>query len=63
MSPSRLYAKCKKQRVPFHQWYRWIESELKKVNELQKRAMEAQRQPLGIIDKIQRAIFSTRSGR
>lgn len=28
VSPGKLYAKCKKQKIPFHLWYTWIEKEL-----------------------------------
>jgi len=28
VSPGKLYQKCKKNRVPFHMWYIWIEKEL-----------------------------------
>lgn len=34
VSPGKLYVKCKKQKVPFHLWYSWIEQELIKVNEM-----------------------------
>ena len=32
VSPGKLYAKCKKQKIPFHLWYNWIEKELQKVD-------------------------------
>ena len=28
VAPGKLYQKCKKQKIPFHLWYNWIEKEL-----------------------------------
>ena len=60
VSPGKLYTKCKKQKIPFHLWYTWIEKELQKVNDLQKRAVEASARPKTLMERIQGAIFTTR---
>ena len=52
MAPGKLYQKCKKQKIPFHLWYNWIEKELKKVNETQKKAQQAEARPKSIIERI-----------
>jgi len=52
VSPGKLYAKCKKQKIPFHLWYNWIEKELQKVNDLQKRAVEAATRPKSLMERI-----------
>lgn len=57
VAPGKLYQKCKKQKIPFHLWYNWIEKELKKVNETQKKAQQAEARPKSIIERIQSAIY------
>ena len=52
VSPGKLYQKCKKQKIPFHLWYNWIEKELQKVNETQKRAQAVENRPKSIIERI-----------
>lgn len=63
VAPGKLYAKCKKQKIPFHLWYTWIEKELQKVNDLQKRAVEASARPKSLMERLQASIFSARGGR
>ena len=63
VSPGKLYAKCKKQKIPFHLWYSWIEKELIKVNEMQRRAVEAQARPKSLMERLTSAIFTTRGHR
>ena len=59
VSPGKLYVKCKKQKIPFHLWYTWIEKELQKVNDLQKRAVEAQARPKSLMERLMGAISNT----
>ena len=63
VAPGKLYQKCKKQKIPFHLWYNWIEKELQKVNETQKKAQAAESRPKSIIERLQNAIFQTNSTR
>lgn len=61
VSPGKLYAKCKKQKIPFHMWYIWIEKELAKVNEMQKRALEVNAKPKSLLERLNDAIFKTKN--
>jgi len=35
VSSGKLYKKCKKEQVPFHRWYAWIEHQLLLIDKLQ----------------------------
>lgn len=59
VSPGKLYKKAKRNKVPFHQYYPWIEEQLKLCNE--KVNPERHReQHRGFLSKITSAIYSLR---
>ena len=60
VTPGKLYAKCQKLNIPFHLWYTWIEKELQKINEYQRRKLEAAQRPKTLLERLQDSIFNTR---
>jgi Fe-S cluster biosynthesis and repair protein YggX len=60
VSPGKLFKKAKRNKIPFHQYYPWIEQQLMLCNE--KINPDKQRdQHRGILSKITNAIYSLRS--
>jgi len=60
VSPGKLYKKAKRNKIPFHQYYIWIEHQLKLCNE--KLNPERQRdQHRSFLSKIGNAIYNLRS--
>lgn len=60
VSPGKLYKKAKRNKIPFHQYYPWIEEQLKLCNE--KLNPEKHReQHRGFLSKISHAIYNLRS--
>ena len=33
VSSSKLFKRCKKENVPFHHWFRWIENQLREIDQ------------------------------
>ena len=60
VTPAKLYSKCQKLKIPFHLWYTWIEKELQRINEYQRRKAEAAQRPKTLLERIQESIFNTR---
>lgn len=53
----KLLKKCKKERVPFHQWYRWVEQETLRIAREQRPDLYGyggDKKPTGFISRIKR---------
>jgi hypothetical protein len=60
VSPGKLYKKAKRNKIPFHQYYPWIEEQLKVCNEKQNPERHRD-QHRGLIGKLTHAIYNLRS--
>ena len=52
VTPAKLYRKCQKLNIPFHLWYTWIEKELQRINEYQRRKAEAAARPKTLLERL-----------
>lgn len=60
VSPGKLYKKAKRNKIPFHQYYPWIEEQLKLCNE-KLNPDKHKEQHRGILSKLTNAIYGLRS--